>query len=785
MISRLFTSSLLLVLLITVAGGAPASGEVDSARGMDLFRGDRVTYLPLDITLTGALFHGDTVPEADERKDVVLYLGYAGDTAENKDDASPWRAHFIAWSGMRRDDGPEDDKARRFSSMDQEGTVTQASREGDRHTLYVTLDVHPDPWVPGGEARYTVELTREGDRFTGTYSGTFRDQAISGEAGGTLAEEPWPAAVEGWQPLEIGEHPRLMFRKADLPALRKRAATPTGQAIVARMKGLLGGGEALPADRDFTLGHGVGFGMLYQLTGEQKYADLARQCTQLALDGRADKDKRYSFQNPGGKLRGGPSTAQVALAYDLCYDAWPEDFRQTVARAIQEKLWNPTAPKGPLDQKEPTGGDLIFNTGGGQHSPHSNHYGAWNGGAGVATLAIMGDPGTDDAILQRVHRVLLQRAQRALEVGYGDSGWFFEGHHGGRLNFNTGLAEYLAALRTAAGLELVRGFEGGDYLTTKWLYELTRQEGGGGGGKLRDVHRGIYAGHGFTQGAWSGSGDFALGFAHTPDAWKPAVLWFYQHVVQPGEAGTTSFDSLHLPSRAAWALIHWPIDAEPVNPGESLPEYLVDPKADYYVLRSGWSDDGNDWVLAVKDGNAMLRGPNIEKDNIAIAQLGQVRRVVPLGEGDDAGQAVMIESRQHRILADTTGVSGAPIVVLIGPPATTGDSEPDADAAPPAEDDSPEALLKRRFGSGGSSTATRPAPAARTPGPDAELLREEPRAADRTLRVGTEDWRVITLQAGPAPKLEPIDIDGRPAIQIGNRVITLGQGDPELSIVRQ
>ncbi len=66
---------------------------------------------------------------------------------------------------------------------------------------------------------------------------------------------PWPAPVPGWKAPKPGEHPRLLFRKADIPALRERAKTPEGQAILKRLRQQLNGsdgqfaregGEALP-----------------------------------------------------------------------------------------------------------------------------------------------------------------------------------------------------------------------------------------------------------------------------------------------------------------------------------------------------------------------------------------------------------------------------------------------------------------------------------------------------------------------------------------------------------
>jgi hypothetical protein len=46
-----------------------------------------------------------------------------------------------------------------------------------------------------------------------------------------VQDGPIPLPVEGFKALEPGEHPRLFFRKADLPELRKRAETPEGKAV--------------------------------------------------------------------------------------------------------------------------------------------------------------------------------------------------------------------------------------------------------------------------------------------------------------------------------------------------------------------------------------------------------------------------------------------------------------------------------------------------------------------------------------------------------------------------
>ena len=167
---------------------------------------------------------------------------------------------------------------------------------------------------------------------------------------------------------KAGEHPRLLFRAKDVPALRERMKTPEGQAIVQRLRDLLGeNGEAMTSqfspfgprnirimtpeekeERDagnrqipdmpigtFTSWHAAGFGFLYQLTGEQKYADLAKESVELMLAGKFDRDPRYSWISGGTTMRASNVLGAMAYAYDFCYNAWPEDFRQKIALEIQ------------------------------------------------------------------------------------------------------------------------------------------------------------------------------------------------------------------------------------------------------------------------------------------------------------------------------------------------------------------------------------------------------------------------------------------------------------------
>jgi hypothetical protein len=58
---------------------------------------------------------------------------------------------------------------------------------------------------------------------------------------------PWPAPVPKFKALESGEHPRLFFRKADLPEIHKRYGTggsPAAHAVPRRMRSSAGSPKA-------------------------------------------------------------------------------------------------------------------------------------------------------------------------------------------------------------------------------------------------------------------------------------------------------------------------------------------------------------------------------------------------------------------------------------------------------------------------------------------------------------------------------------------------------------
>jgi hypothetical protein len=412
-----------------------------------------------------------------------------------------------------------------------------------------------------------------------------------------LDTRPWWQPVEGFTPVAPGEHPRLLFRKADVPALRARAETPDGKAIIARLRKLLGkDGEAIP-DRfsptppdnhrkapalpmgAFTSWHGMGYGFLYQLTGEAKYADLARQSIELMFAGKYDIDNRYSWVKPGTDLRCGTVMSAVAYAYDFCYDAWPDNFRRKVALELQN-----------YNQEVATGGriGLAHLVGRSNYPPGSNHYGSLIGDTGVALLGILGDPGVDSALVEQRLSEAESNVPRMLELGFGDAGWFAEGFGSSSGLSRVPMHRLIMAERAARGRDYLRPRPNAQWMSLFWAMHL------GGSGYAAIPNRGVYEGDNDP----ARDGEFALLFGAIEEKYKPAMLWSYQTFVGSREPkaqlgcapGEQSWDAELYPRSAVFAFVNWPIGVEPANPATVLPLTAVDHVHGYFVARNRWQD---------------------------------------------------------------------------------------------------------------------------------------------------------------------------------------------------
>ncbi len=258
------------------------------------------------------------------------------------------------------------------------GRVTsQQTGDDSSVTLTIAMEFNPSrhrPCVLGGEGELTLTLTPDANAVTGTYTlkttdthrpavmdrleerwgmgrepgqkswsqptvrnrlnACLKSAVTRGKAAGVV--EPHVASVDGFTPPAPGEHPRLLFGKGELAQLRRRANTPQGQKIIAELKDMLerarkyGYGYRYP-QAEHTMGPmwAAGWGLLYQLTGEKQYADIAAEQFGGPM---------YNSYYYGGWWIHPYAIMGTAASYDLCKDAWTPEKREVVYAFLEKNI---------------------------------------------------------------------------------------------------------------------------------------------------------------------------------------------------------------------------------------------------------------------------------------------------------------------------------------------------------------------------------------------------------------------------------------------------------------
>ncbi len=421
------------------------------------------------------------------------------------------------------------------------------------------------------------------------------------------ADATWPAPVPGHVPVQPGEHPRLLFRRGDLPALRQRMKTPEGQALLKRLCQQLNGGdgrslpsqstakgrpaadgagplEKAPVGSVMTMSHVAGYGFLYQLTQDPLYARLAREAMERALEGYRDRDQRYSFRQPFGALRAGPSLGWYALGYDLAYDGWDPEFRQKVAREIEQ-------------YNEGEWCSLAELAAGRRHHPGSNHWGMQVGGAALALLAIMGDDGVNADRIRDLLKTSERSMIRCMTEGFGDGGFFAEGDGTGSMASHIVFLPALQAWRVAAGKDFVRPRPNAQWMALRWFFLAQAHAGEA----IFLPRRGGYPHNVWARDTLSGGGYFGIAMGILDDDQRAAVAWYYDHFGfrAADERAGTPFDSVSpYPHHTILSFVNWCWD-RPARPmDEVLPHAFHDSKWKFYAWRNRWQDE-NDVIISI------------------------------------------------------------------------------------------------------------------------------------------------------------------------------------------
>jgi len=436
-------------------------------------------------------------------------------------------------------------------------------------------------------AQVQIDLVRGPDgRLEGTYGLTSRRGKIEGKADGRIKPRR-PPLPQGFVPPKPGEHPRILFRSSELPALKRKLETPLGQALFRRM----GGAKEIDA---------IGMGLKYRLTGQREFAEQARAATAEHITG---KGAGYSMRTAWGRL-----PEQIAVAYDLCYDAWPADFKRQVedhlvstadtyfsgrgmsgginwhvcsnwaariyagAAFIGLALWG---EKGPMPPTPADGPDAQA------------ELRLWE--ADAADWTRLGQASQDFQLLFERGRYLMYRHCREAA---GTGGYRGECAHYG-LKATEMVLEYAACHRRMFGTDL-SPFGDITHVVPRQMFAHYYPEAE----SAKPVPLNI---NGLSE-IWGNF--FAYAYPLTPPSWQGALLWAWnRHLGVAGpDAAAKMIESKGTDEMRTgdpvWLFLSYPLDTKPQHPSEAMPLTWQAPDFGYYGFRNRWKGQG-DFILQV------------------------------------------------------------------------------------------------------------------------------------------------------------------------------------------
>jgi hypothetical protein len=217
-------------------------------------------------------------------------------------------------------------------------------------------------------------------------------------------------------------------------------------------------------------------------------------------------------------------------------------------------------------------------------------------GAGLITLATMGDPGVDPALSARLLAGVEHNIDRVLTDGWGDMGAFNRMAKQGAIVSDTGFVPLIQAMRVALNKDYVVEKPGVEWMTLHWVFDLIADPMGHAP-RFPDRHDATDLFELFSQSGVRYGGTFEQGFAAVSDAMKPAIVWTLQSLE------LASMQDVLYPQHLALAFINTPLGLPPQNPARLLPHVLQDHVFGAYEFRNRWQDSNDVIVTTMLGGH--------------------------------------------------------------------------------------------------------------------------------------------------------------------------------------
>lgn len=405
---------------------------------------------------------------------------------------------------------------------------------------------------------------------------------------------------------EQNKHPRLFLSPDDVAQFRARAKEEPYQSYVDALKKRAKDTNQLETNSSVLYDmRPRDLASLYLATGDEQYAKQAAKIVEGMLE-----DKEY-WQNPGSKgLTRSAGALTIAWAYDLCFDAWPKEFRERVSKELMEKADGIMASMGA----------------GANHNIGNNWQGVRYGSAGIAYLAC-DESGSRKRAAEAYNLII-----RHLKANLGPSVWNPEG---------IGYTIYPWTFTGPFGIAARRAEIGdmrSDFSSTRqtlWTtlvgtVNIPHTEGRGLRADLSDDHP-----------RYNGRGTAGLAFWYIPDEQKPELRWMVDYIYPEPEDRDNSWGG------ALYQLLLYPKDTKAMNPGQISGLTFVDRPHGIAVFRNQYQDE-NDMVALVNAAGRRPMGAHAGPDTNTIRIMG-LGSVFVTGGGrtsDPAGQTNLFAHKE-------------------------------------------------------------------------------------------------------------------------------------------